>query len=66
VEENIKMHFREIFRDGVKWINLREDREKWRGFVKTEMNFWVTRNVENLAEDTAASEEGLCIVDLII
>jgi hypothetical protein len=36
------------------------------GVVKTEMNFRVTQNVENLAEDTAASEEGLCVVDLII
>jgi hypothetical protein len=30
IEENIKMDFREIFRDGLKWIHLAEDREKWR------------------------------------
>jgi hypothetical protein len=30
VEENIKMDFREIFRGGVKWNYLAEDREKWR------------------------------------
>lgn len=36
------------------------------GFVKTEMNFRVTQNVENLTEGMLASEEGPCIMDFII
>lgn len=66
MEENVKLDFREIFRDGVKWIYLAEDREKVEGFVKTEMNFRVTQNVENLTEDILAFEEDLCIMDFII
>jgi hypothetical protein len=30
VEENVKIDFREIFREGVKWVYLAEDRENWR------------------------------------
>ena len=36
------------------------------GFVKMEMNFRVTQNVENFTVDISASEEGLCIMDFII
>jgi hypothetical protein len=36
---NIKMDLREIAWDGVDWIDLAQDRNWWRFFVKTVMNF---------------------------
>jgi hypothetical protein len=32
------MDFKEIGREGVDWIYLAQDRDSWRGFVKTEMD----------------------------
>jgi hypothetical protein len=37
-EDNIKMDLREIGIDGVNWIQLVEDRVKWRDFVNTVTN----------------------------
>jgi hypothetical protein len=39
--ENIKIDFREIGWDGVKWMDLVQDREQWRALVNTVMNFRV-------------------------
>jgi hypothetical protein len=35
---NIKMDLREIGRDGMDWIDLAQDRDKWRALVNTVMN----------------------------
>jgi hypothetical protein len=40
-EENIKMDLREIRIDGVKWIQLAQDRVQLWAFVNTVMNLWV-------------------------
>jgi hypothetical protein len=40
-EDNIKMDLREIGIDGTNWIQLAQNRVKWRAFVKTVMNLWV-------------------------
>jgi hypothetical protein len=40
-EDNIKMDIREIWIDGVNWIQLARDRVQWRAFVKTVMNLRV-------------------------
>jgi hypothetical protein len=37
-EDNIKMDFREIWIDGVNWIQLAQDRVQWRACVNTVMN----------------------------
>jgi hypothetical protein len=37
---NIKMDLREIGRDGMDWIDLAQDRDKWRALVNTVMNLW--------------------------
>jgi hypothetical protein len=38
---NIKMDLREIEWDGVDWIDMVQDRDKWRALVKTILNIWV-------------------------
>jgi hypothetical protein len=38
---NIKMDFREIGWDGMDWIDLAQDRDRWRALVNTVMNLRV-------------------------
>jgi hypothetical protein len=40
-EDDIKMDLREIWTDGVNWIQLAKDRVQWRAFVNTVMNLRV-------------------------
>jgi ribosome biogenesis protein Nip4 len=40
-EDNIKMELREIVFGDVDWINLAQDRDRWRALVNTVMNFQV-------------------------
>jgi hypothetical protein len=35
------MDLREIGWDGVNWIDIAQDRNKWRAFVNTILNLWV-------------------------
>jgi hypothetical protein len=39
--DNIKMDLREIEWNGVDWIDLVEDRDRWRALVNTVMKLWV-------------------------
>jgi hypothetical protein len=39
--DNIKMDLREIGWDGMDWINLAEDRDKWKALVNTVINLRV-------------------------
>jgi hypothetical protein len=38
---NIKMNLKETGWDGMDWIDLAQDRDQWRAFVKTVTNFRV-------------------------
>ena len=38
-EDNIKMDLQEVLRGCGDWIELAQDRERWRAFVSTVMNF---------------------------
>jgi hypothetical protein len=38
---NIKMDFREAWWDGMNWIDLAQDRDRWRALVNTVMNLRV-------------------------
>jgi hypothetical protein len=40
-EENIKKDFQEVGCGSVDWIQLAQDRNKWRALVNVVMNLWV-------------------------
>jgi hypothetical protein len=40
-EDNIEMDFKEIEWEGVDWINLAKDRDKWQALVKMVIKIWV-------------------------
>jgi hypothetical protein len=39
--DNIKMKLREVGWDGRDWIDLAQDRDRWRTHVNAVMNLWV-------------------------
>jgi hypothetical protein len=47
---NIKLDLGEIGRDGMEWIDLVQDRDKWRALVNTVMNLRVPYNAQNFVE----------------
>jgi hypothetical protein len=40
-EDGIRIDLRETGWGSVEWIQLAQDRDRWRAFVNTVMNFWV-------------------------
>ncbi|KAJ4450278.1 hypothetical protein ANN_01698 [Periplaneta americana] len=40
-EDNIKMDLREVGYDDREWINLAQNRDQWRAYVRAAMNLWV-------------------------
>jgi hypothetical protein len=40
-EDNIKIDLREVGWSGMDWIDLAQDRDRWRALVNMEMNFWI-------------------------
>jgi hypothetical protein len=38
---NIKMDLQEVDCGVMDWIDLAEDRDRWRALVSTVMNFWI-------------------------
>jgi hypothetical protein len=44
-EDNIKMNLRQIGQGVINWIDLAQDRDRWRAFVNTVMSLRVPQNV---------------------
>ena len=40
-EDNIKMDLRKVGCNPGEWIDLAEDRDQWRAYVRVKMNLWV-------------------------
>jgi hypothetical protein len=40
-EENTKMDLRKMELEGVDWVHLAQDRDRWVAIVNTVMNLWV-------------------------
>jgi hypothetical protein len=40
-EDNIIIHLMEIGREGANCIHLTQDRDRWWGYVNTEMDLWI-------------------------
>jgi hypothetical protein len=40
-EDNIRMDLQEVGCEGVDWIELSQDRERWRAVLNAVMNIWV-------------------------
>jgi hypothetical protein len=65
-EDNTLMDLQEVGW-GINWIDLAQDRDRWRTLVNAVMKLRVPENavIFGLAEDLLAFQEGLCLVELI-
>jgi hypothetical protein len=46
-EDNIKMDIQEVKWEGMDWIDVAQDRDRWRALVNAVVIFWVPQNAGN-------------------
>jgi hypothetical protein len=51
MKDNTKMHLKGMEYDGVGWIHLSQNRDKWRAVVNTALNLWVPQKARNLTDE---------------
>ncbi|KAJ4443283.1 hypothetical protein ANN_04951 [Periplaneta americana] len=56
-EDNIKMDLREVGYDDREWINLAQDRDQWRAYVRAAMNLRITVHLTAESRPTSHSTE---------
>ncbi|KAJ4449500.1 hypothetical protein ANN_00900 [Periplaneta americana] len=59
-EDNIKMDLREVGYDDRDWINLAQDRDRWRAYVRAAMNLRVPEKPFVISEKARARKPVLC------
>jgi hypothetical protein len=66
-ENNIQVALLEVGWVGMNWIELAQDRDRWRAVVNgvTNYGFHKVRGISSLAEKLLASQEGLCSMELV-
>jgi hypothetical protein len=66
-DHNAKIDYHKVGWGGMNWIDLAEDRDRWRALVNAEWTFGFRKMWGNswLGEGLLATEEGLCSMDLV-
>jgi hypothetical protein len=65
-EDNIKMDVQDVRRGCGDWMEMAQDRDRWRVLVSTVKNFGFHKNAGNFltsCKDWLASQEGLCSME---
>ena len=66
-EDNIKMDLQEVCLGGMDWIDMAQNRDRWRALVNAVMKLRAPLNAGNfLTGNRLASQEGLCCMELMI
>jgi len=64
-EDNIKMDLQEMASEGMDWIYVAQDRDRWRALVNAVMDLGFPRGIYCPPENRLASQKGLCSMEKV-